>query len=229
MDSRVLFAGIDGSGKSSCLEAIIKRLDSEYSILKISNYDPCFYYRGEKTPAFKFNLNSILDYMRPVSVKYKFFGIFLLINFTYKYVLSKYLELFKKSNLIIYETDLLLHPAVYITYHFQMSKILNSRLRFKILSLLFGSKKKSMVFYLDTNPRIAMKRILKRGSVIDSHENIEDLEKLRMEFDKVLKVALDRGYKIYRIDTNQRNLDGVADEVQLIIERKLHGRRSREI
>lgn len=229
MDSKVLFAGIDGSGKSSCLDAVIKRLEPEFSILKISNYDPCFYYKGKQTPAFKLKLHSIMDYIRPMSVKYKFYGIFLLINFTYKYVLSKYLELFKKSNIIIYDTDLLLHPAVYITYHFPYSKMVNNSLRFKIVSSLFGSKKKSMIFYLDTKPEIAMERIQIRGIEIHSHENLEDLEKLRMEFDKVLQVAIKGGYQIFRIDTNARTLNEVVDEVQSIIERNLHGRCAREI
>jgi hypothetical protein len=229
MNSKVLFAGIDGSGKSSCMEAVIERLESEYNILKISNYDPCIFYKGKKTPAFKFKTYSILNYIRPISVKYKFFRIFLLINFTYKYVLSKYLEISKKSNFIIYETDLLLHPVVYITYHFPYSKLLNKTLGFKLVSLFFGSKKKSIIFYLDTKSEIAMDRIRKRGNEIDPHENLEDLENLRLEFNKVLQVALDCGYEIYRIDTNKKNLNAVVDEVQLILEKSNHGRRACEI
>lgn len=224
MKHKILFAGIDGSGKSTCMDLLISRLQSRYSIMKIGNYDPYLFYKGKKEPAVKYRYYKIMDHIRPIAKKYHFYSLFLVFNFTYKFLISKYLELFKKSDIIIYDTDTLLHPAVYITYHISFTKKINSALRLKICSMLFGSRRNFSIFYLDTDPEVAMKRIHKRaetGVDIHSHENIMDLRTLKSEFDSMIEVASENGFEIFKINTNERNLDEVVREVQTLLEKKL--------
>jgi adenylate kinase len=224
MKHKILFAGIDGSGKSTCMDLLISRLQSRYSIMKIGNYDPYFFHKGERKPAIKYRYYKIMDYIRPIAKKCHFYSIFLIFNFTYKFIISKYLEFFKESDIIIYDTDTLLHPAVYITYHMPFSKVIKSSLRLRICSVLFGSKRNFSIFYLDTDPEVAMKRIHKRaetGVDIHSHENIRDLKTLKKEFDSMVEVASENGFEIFKINTNERNLDEVVKEVQTLLEKKL--------
>jgi len=223
MRQKILFAGIDGSGKSTCMNLLISRLQSSYSIMKIGNYDPYFYYNGERKPAVKYRYYKVMDYIRPIAQKYRFYGIFLIFNFTYKFLISKYLELFRGSDIIIYDTDTLLHPAVYITYHMPFTRRIKSSLRLKISSMLFGSKSNFSIFYLDTEPELAMQRIKKRaetGVDIHSHENIRDLSTLKKEFDKMLGTASQSGFEVFKINTNGKSLDEVVEEVQTIVEKK---------
>jgi len=224
MKHKILFAGIDGSGKSTCMDLLISRLQSRYSIMKIGNYDPYFFYKGEKKPAVKYRYYKIMDYIRPIAKKYRFYSVFLIFNFIYKFLISKYLELFKRSDMIVYDTDTLLHPAVYITYHMPFSKMIKSSLRFKICSMLFGSKRNFSIFYLDTEPEVAIKRIHRRaetGVDIHSHENIRDLKTLKKEFDNMLEVASENGFEIFKINTNEKSLEEVVKEIQIILEKKL--------
>jgi predicted regulator of amino acid metabolism with ACT domain len=69
-----------------------------------------------------------------------------------------------------------------------------------------------------------MKRIHKRaetGVDIHSHENLRDLKTLKKEFDSMVEVASENGFEIFKINTNERNLDEVVKEVQTLLEKKL--------
>jgi len=221
MIQKILFAGIDGSGKSTCLDLLISRLESQYSIIKVGNGDPYLYFRGERRLAIKNRCYWIMSYMRPISKRYHFHGLFLIGNFLYKFLLLKYVELLKTCDLIMYETDVLLHPAVYITYHFPFSKRITPNLRLKLVNMLSGSKRNCSIFYLDTDPELAMERIYERGADIHEHENPRDLCTLKREFDSIVEVALKNGFRIFRISTNHKTMDEVADDIQMILETRL--------
>jgi len=220
---KVLFAGIDGSGKTTCLNLMVSKLEDRYSIIKIGNHDPYFFYQGTRRCAVKNKLYKIINWLRPMSKRLRCYGLFLIVNFTYKYLLAKYVEWFKKSDIIMYETDVLLHPIVYIRYHFPFSRWISGTLRFKIVKTLFGQGKNCSIFYLDTLPEVAMGRILSRGRDIHEHENTRDLEKLKVEFDSILEIAQANDFNIVRINTNGRSLEEVSNEIQGILEEKLIG------
>lgn len=224
MKHRVLFAGIDGSGKTTCLNLLIPRMESKYSITKIGNCDPHIHYRGESKSFFRHRYYSVIERIRPLSIKYHFHSLFLIFNFTYKLLVSKYAEVSTHTDLIMYETDTLLHPAVYINYHLPFTRLISAKLKFKLLSLVFGSKNNSSIFYLDTAPEMAMERIHRRASHINAHENTRDLTKLKKYFEIVQEVAIREGYAIFRIDTNNKSLDEVAREVERIVETKMPNR-----
>jgi hypothetical protein len=151
---------------------------------------------GESQLVFK-RFYGFISFLRPLSRKYKFYPIFLAFKYMYKFVVVKYVERFRKCDLVMYEIDFLLHPAVFVTYHFKWTKKLSSRLRFRIFSILNGRKpKSSTIFYLDIEPDEAERRIRNRGKEIEAHENKEDLAILRDEFEGVINAARDDGFCI---------------------------------
>lgn len=217
---KLLFAGIDGSGKTSCLHLLIAKLESDYRILKIGNSDPCIFFEGKTTSAVKARWYQKIDYLRTISVKYHFHGLFLLFNFLYKYLLSKYLESYGDTDIIMYESDTLLHPSVYITYHFPWTKKLSPGLRFRIVYTLFRSKENLIIFYLDTDPSIAVDRIQKRNINIQPHENCRDLGILKREFEKIVSVASRYGLDILEINTDSRTPEEVTREMEIFLEKR---------
>jgi len=137
---KIFFAGIDGSGKSSCLDLLVSWLESRYCILKEVDPDPSTVFKGERY----FFLNKyyrLLEYIKPRTSKYHFRGFYLILRFLYILMVSRYLESYKKSDLVIYGNDIELHPSVYIKYNFPFTGYINKWLKFKIFNLLLGSKR----------------------------------------------------------------------------------------
>jgi thymidylate kinase len=224
MAYRVLFAGIDGSGKSSCVDLLMSRLRTKYSIIKLGDPNPCLHFQGKRIMLVNDNLHESVKKLRQISIKYHFYALFMVSKFIYKFILEKYVVLFNKSDLIFYPTDKLLHPTVYFTYLLPSTKKIASEFWFLISKSLFGFNENYTVFYLDAEPDVAMERICKRGSPLQPHENVRDLATLRNQFAEMIEIALRNGFEIIRINTNVKSLEEVTDEVQSIIEKKLYSR-----
>ena len=222
MKLQILFAGIDGSGKSTCLNLLISRLEPKYRILKLGNYDPYIYFKGKKHRFLKYNAYILLERIGKILFKTPLYSAFLVFNFTYKYALEKYIQIFKQADITLYETDTLLHPAVYATYHLPFTRMLSARFRFTLVNAFFGSRKNFLILYLDIDPATAVDRIGKRNKPIEPHENIQDLGKLKQEFDKILAVALQSGLEIVTIKTDNKNKEEIASEAEHALYRKLH-------
>ena len=221
MKLKVLFAGIDGSGKSSCLDALISRLEPELRVLKIGVESPCLCYRGQKEELINPKWYVRIGRLRERSIRYHVHGIFLIFNFLYKFLCAKYFAAFHKTDVVVFESDTLLHPAVYITYHFPFSKLLSASWRLRLVHLLFGSTQDVVIFYLDTDPELAVERIDRRGIEIQPHENMQDLTVLRAEFEQVLSAASARGYDILRIDTGAAGPVQAADQAEASVRERL--------
>lgn len=221
---KIYFAGIDGSGKSSCLDLLVTRLQAKFPIIKLDISDPSFYFKGERRSLVNYDLYKNIENLRELSIKYHFHSCFLIFKFIYRLILVKFIELFNRADIAIYSTDILLHPAVYFAYHFRFSRKIQSRLRFTLARCLFGRDKNISIFYLDTEPEIAMNRIQMRAASVHPHENTRDLTILKQEFDNMIEIALEYGFEIFRINTNGKNLEEITDEVQSIIEKKLCSR-----
>ena len=221
MKHKILFAGIDGSGKSTCLDLLISRLDSYYSIIKIDIFGHYRFFKGEKRSVFNHRYYKIMENLRTISKKHNLYRAFLIINFIYKLVLTKIIEILNKCDLLMYSTDLFLHPAVYVTYYFPFTRKVKASFRFYIFNILFWSKRNFTIIYLDTNPEVAMARIRRRGSEIDAHEKIEVLKKLKQEFDNIIGIASRNGFEVISIKTDDKNLEEVTDEIQAILGEKI--------
>jgi len=220
MIHKLFFAGIDGSGKSTCSDLLILRLESKYKVLKIINRDASVVFNGNRFIVFN-RCYKVLGEIRNISIKYRVYGVFLILKSIYFLLVSKYIEHYINTDLIIYEIDKLLHPSVYVIYHFPLTRLINLKWRFRIARMLFGSKKNFSIFYLDTDPEVAMQRICERGSDVQAHENIQDLGKLKQEFDNMIEIALKHGFEIFRINTNNKNEEEVADEIQSVLKNRI--------
>jgi thymidylate kinase len=220
MKQRVLFAGIDGSGKSSSLDWLISNLQKEYRIIKVVNGDGSLVVDGEKQLVFK-RFYRLVEWVRPRAKKYHFYSYFLALKYLYKFVVIKYVERFGKCDLLMFEIDFLLHPAVYVTYHFPWTGRISSKGRLRIFTGLFGSKGKSTIMHLDIEPAEAVRRIHERGEEVQPHENVDDLTKLHAEFDRVVAAARSIGFYIHTISARLSQAEVVAEAEQVLRERLL--------
>ena len=143
-------------------------------------------------------------------------------NYIYRTIVANYLgHLIKDANIVMYETDTLLHPAVYMTFHLPFSRHISRRIRVRLASIVFGSKRRFLTFYLEVDPNIAVERIRKRGGNIHTHENVKDLETLKEEFDKMISIASGSGFNIVRINTDNKSAEDVTNEIYMVVKREL--------
>ncbi len=216
----VLLTGIDGSGKSTCLDMLIARLQRTYSVTKVVNKDASIYRNGERFLVLR-PVYEAIEGMRGASVKYHFYSLFLVIKFLYKRYVIRHVLRCETSDLTMFEFDLLLHPSVHLVYHFPFTRRIGRRLRFRLMSWLTGTNPDFSVFHLETEPENAMARIRQRGAALAPHENVNDLRTLKEEFDRVIEVATDLGYRIDRVSTTDKEPSAVADEIESILASRL--------
>lgn len=219
---KVLLAGIDGSGKSTCLDALIERMQNrDFSVTKVVNKDGSIYRDGERKLLYR-RFFELVESSRQASQRYNFYGVFLAVKFIYKLLVIKRVLRNPRTDLTMFEIDLLLHPSVYMTYHFpRLSRWLGRARRFRLMTRLTGAAPDFSVFYLEVDPAVSMERIRKRGIHIAKHENVEDLGRLAEEFDRVIRIAEAHGYEVVRVNTNDKDLDQVADEIEGILASRL--------
>jgi thymidylate kinase len=97
------------------------------------------------------------------------------------------------------------------------------------MSAIFGSPKRTVILYLEVEPRVSMERCLKRDALghvaIEPHQTLETMEMLRQEFRKVTEAAVAKGYDLLAIDTTHLTLDQVAGRAEDALRRRLsaHG------
>ena len=217
---KVLLTGIDGSGKSTCLDLLIARLQRSYTVTKVVNKDASIHRNGERFLVLR-PMYEKIEGMRGASLKYHFYGLFLVVKFLYKRYVIRHVLRHEASDLTMFEFDLLLHPSVHLVYHFPFTRRIGRRLRFRLMSWLTGTNPAFSVFHLETEPEIAMERIRKRGATLARHENVNDLRALKEEFDRVIEVATELGYRIDRVNTGDKSPADVADEIETILTRRL--------
>jgi thymidylate kinase len=221
MTRKILFTGIDGSGKSTSLDMVIANLKWRYRILKISYNNGYVCFRDEENNPFQTKFTGLLESIRPISKRFHCYSFFLMINFIYKRGRMIYLELLQPCDLIVYDTDTLLRPAVHMTFHVPLLKFVSPRLRLRVMSLFFGSTKNTEICFLDADPSIAVERIKKRGKPIEPHETYKNLAGLRGEFYKVIEAAAQIGFPIIKVNTDCKSPEEVAGEMTLALE-KVH-------
>jgi thymidylate kinase len=213
---KILFAGIDGSGKTACLDLLLSSLERCYRVLKIGPSFPELYFRGNNKKLSKNFLYASTE-NRPLLRKHYARGLLVIARFLSNLVITQYASLRHKADIVMCETDMLLHPCVYVTYYHPWTKRVKNSVRFAVANRLFGLGKNSVIFYLDTDPGIAMKRVQKRNTTFDRHENIRDLQALKKELDEMVNIALDNGVKVYKINTDNKSLENVCQEVEQVL------------
>jgi thymidylate kinase len=218
---KILFAGIDGSGKSTCLDFLIDKLDRQYRIVKIGPSGPFLYCNGTKKKMFDNFLYSPAGFAAAFYENRYSRGVFIAFRFLCNLIVAQYLKFRPEADLIMHESDTLLHPAVYITYYVSWAKRLSAGARFSLVHRIFGPRKNFVIFYLAADADTAMERIKRRDTTFHRHENVHDLKILKTELDAVVNVALEKGVEIVKIDTNGRSQESVCEEIAGIVEQRL--------
>jgi hypothetical protein len=217
---KIFFAGIDGSGKSTCLEFLLSKFAKHYRVLKIGPSGPFMFCNGTKKKLCDSFLYSPNGGGQRVHENPYFRGVLITLRFLSNFLIAHYIKFRAGADVIMYESDTVLHPCVYITYHAPWVKQLSMQTRFSIIYRLFGPTKNFLIFYLDVDPVTALERIHRRDTTIQSHENIHDLGILKRELDRVVEIALKKGVEIVRVDTNSRSWESVRDEIDDIIKER---------
>jgi hypothetical protein len=154
------------------------------------------------------------------------YGFWLICNHLYKFFAEKYFSWFEKYDVVFYETDTMLNPAAYLAYHFPaLSRYFPAGRRFGLMSAIFGSPKRTLIFYLDVDPKVSMERCTKRDAqgngAIEPHQTLQTMEMLRREFSKITQAAIAKGYTLLAIDTTQLTLDQVTAQAEAALRKRL--------
>jgi thymidylate kinase len=221
---RILFAGIDGSGKTTCLEFLIEKLNRKYRVVKIGPSGPMLFYKGARKKLFDNPLYSPRGVAAALYENRYSRGLFIAVRFLCNFCVAQYLRFRCNAELIMHESDTLLHPCVYMTYYLSCTKRLSPQARFSIIHHIFGPKKNSVIFYLAADAETAMERIKRRDTTFHHHENVDDLKILKTDLDAAVDVALNRGVDIVRIDTNGKSQEAVCEEIATIVQSRLSNR-----
>jgi len=230
MKLKVLFSGIDGTGKTTCLDLVADRLQSQHRVLRVGGTAYFLAFQGVKEPLISRKLQHRIHRIGSAARRVHLYGVYLVFNFLFKFGSSKYFQFARTADVVMFEADTLLHPAVVITYHFPRLRRLSPKWRFRATSALFGSPRGSLIVYFKADPEVSVDRICQReireGTAVQPHENVEDLKMLEREFEAVLQVAAEAGYDIVRVDTNERSAEQVANTVEAELRKRLHSERA---
>jgi thymidylate kinase len=220
---RVYFAGIDGSGKSSCLDGLIARLSPPIRILRIGTSGLTLLGNGE---AQHLTDSDRMKALRKKVLGTAFHGLWLIYSFTYKLVASKYYSRTLDYEVAMLETDMLVNPSAYLSLHFPtLCRILSPASRFRLLHTFFGSRRDTVILHLDVDPAVGEARCRAReeatGHELEPHENITDLTLLRNQLAEITQAARDKGYHLIVIDTNKLTTEQVVDAAEIAIRHRM--------
>lgn len=228
MTLKVLFAGVDGTGKTASLNALVPRLDAHYRVLRLGNSGYFWSHRGLDEPLIGPRVLAQIDRARELANRFHLYGVFLVGVFLFKFLVAKYFERFRDVDLVMHESDPLIHPTVFVGYHFPWLRRTSLQWRFRTLSRLIGSPRKTLILFLEADVSVSLARVERRtaegGPPLDPHENFEDLTALKADFDETVRSAEREGYSVLRVDTSTKSVDEVASQIDSAIRDRLSGR-----
>lgn len=219
----VYFSGIDGSGKTSCMEGLIARLSPPNRILRVGTTGVIMFSDGQSNHL----MNS--ERMQALGKKVRgtpLYGFWLICHFVYKFVAAKYFGQSADYQIAMLETDTLINPSAYLSFHFpRLCRLLSPATRFRLLNMFFGARRRTVILYLDVDPTIGVGRCQGRekvlGQAMDPHENVEDLTTVRGQLAEIVQAAQDKGYDLVTIDTTNMSVEQVIDTAETEIRNRL--------
>jgi len=84
------------------------QIEVKVSHYKNRQFRPLCLFKGGKNFSDKYRFYNLMARIQSISIKVRCHGVFLILNFIYKLLVVRYLEMFKKSDIVMYETDILL-------------------------------------------------------------------------------------------------------------------------
>jgi thymidylate kinase len=219
----VYFSGIDGSGKTSCMEGLIARLSPPNRILRVGTTGVLLLADGES--------EHLMDSERMQALGRKvrgtpLYGFWLIGHFVYKFVAAKYFSRSADYQIAMLETDTLINPSAYLSFHFpRLCRLLSPATRFSLLHAFFGARRRTVILYLDVDPIVGVGRCRTReedtGQVMDPHENVEDLTRVRDQLGEIIQAAQAKGYDLVTIDTSSLSVEQVIDAAETEIRNRV--------
>jgi hypothetical protein len=220
---RIYFSGIDGAGKTRCMYGLIERLSPLNPILRIGTTGLLIYEAGKST--------HLIDSRRMQSIGSKvrgtpLYGVWLVCHFLFKIVASKYYSWSADYRVAMFESDMLINPSAYLSFHFPaLCRVLSPSTRFRLIHTFFGSRRGTFILHLDVDPAVGVARCKARtdedGCETDPHENLEDLTYLRAQIEQITQAASVAGYDLVTLDTSSLTIDQMIDAAEAEIRKRV--------
>jgi thymidylate kinase len=221
MALRIFFAGTEGAGKTSCIEALAGALAADHRVLLPTPEAPVLLLPGERRALLGPGWSRAHRRAREVARRLHVYPLFLGPNFALRALLAHWFEARLRPDLSLYDGDLLAHPVAYARYHFAPARWLSPELALRVAAACFGVGRRATIFHLDRAPAAAAARIEARG---DSEKHVgppRDLDRLKVELELVAEAARKLGYEVVRIDTGERSPEEIAREIEGEVRRRL--------
>jgi hypothetical protein len=205
------------------MEGLIARLSPPNRILRVGTTGVLLFSDGQSNHL----MNS--ERMQALGKKVRgtpVYGFWLICHFVYKFVAAKYFGRSADYQIAMLETDTLINPSAYLSFHFpRLCRLLSPTARFRLLNAFFGARRRTVILYLDVDPAIGVGRCQVReeefGYAMDPHENVEDLTLVRAQLGEIIQVAQDKGYDLVTIDTSSLSIEQVIDAAEVEIRNRV--------
>ena len=216
MALRVLLTGSEGSGKTSCIAALLPPLAADFRVLITDPEEPALWSGERCEPLLGPRWTRMHRRLRAGSKKMGLQTLFLIPNFLLRFLLARTFEATRRPEVSLYDADLLIHPVVYARYHFPFIRLLGPEIFLRVQRCLLGRAAPILIFHVHRPAAEAAARIEDRDD--PNHSSVKrDLSRLAGEFRSVLSAARRIGYEVIRVDTAGRS----PKQVALIVEQAI--------
>ena len=209
----VFIAGIDGCGKSTLRGVLATRLERKYRVLVRRGDKYCLLHQGSTRELPDLKIVSRVDQFKKKREGSALKPLLLPLSFFSHWLQLRSIKRCADPDVIIHETDRVLHPLAYGALHFSFFGIIPRCYRVAIMSWLFAPSGAYCTYYLGVEPSAALERITKRGVPLQAHENLRDLALIKAEFAHLIPIAMRSGMDVVSIDTNCKSIACVRDEI----------------
>lgn len=236
MSLEVTVTGIDGSGKSTTISYLVDRLAKDYVVAHSGR--PAYIFGPEmdqRKYLFENSINSI-DKVNELGDMIESKTAVAMANIVnvlawgrrHKKIIKEY-----APDIIFSGRHRTIDSAVYSTYYFPGTSNLPHTMRTTIAEEITRTGQPDLLVYLNITPDAAVRRIndriekenqeteLVRPKWKHMHENPNDLEMLKKEYEKILRYYDKLGWNIQVIDVEKVSQNEVVDKVEKLIREEL--------
>ena len=226
---KISVVGLDGSGKSSALEILVKQhlkgkevrvVDPSAALYASEVWKTGHVPIGRRVAAFVDRTTLLGDKLDSRLFQGAIYGAIMGVGSHpfYWLMAAKY-----HPDLLIRERDVAIDGAVYSQFYFPFAaRVLTASQRLWLITEVLQHSLPRKVIYLDVEPEVALDRILKsleekawtgRKNMPHPHENLDGLRLLRGAYHDVLEAAEDRGIEVVRLDATSSAPEQVASAI----------------
>jgi len=236
MPFEVTITGIDGSGKSTTISDLVDRLSPHYVVAHSGRPS---YVDGpdmnQRKYLFESSISSI-DRMHEIGDELESKSAIALANIVNVALWGRRHEKIIKyynPDIIFSGRHRTVDSAVYSTYYFPLTTQLPHTMRTSIAEGITKTGQPDLFVYLDIAPETAVKRIesriekenLKPETIRPKwkhmHENPEDLECLKEEYERILSRYKNLGWNIHTINVEESPQNEVVDKIEELIYKRI--------